>query len=642
MSGLFGCWHRDGRPVDAAVVRQCLSQLAPADPTALTCRIDGALALGSAVPAAPQHARRADGQPALLDRLPCVFDGRLDNRASLLRLLKDHPAAEAHSPDAVLIAAAYDRLGDAFLRFVAGDFAIALFDRRKRRLLLARDRLGVRPLCYARTGATLLVASGARPLLAYPGMRAAPDEPTLADFVLYFTAADSLSRTFFRDIRSLPPGHLLVATPERVEVRRYFDFDTTRELRLGDVGEYAEALDERITAAVRSRIRSDAPVAIAVSGGLDSSYLFCTALRLHREDPALCPAILGVSYGGPPGTPSDESQYVDTIERQYRARIARLGEEPGFVQEAAEEVWSGESPQVDRLARQGTQVRRAMRDAGARRVLTGHWGDQLLCDSSYLLDLLQPSQWSLLRRHARQWRLGPRELAGGLFRAAIFSRLPSRMQSWARAGSRRAGAWQAPWFTPGFRRVLRERFAAERPRARPGTHHARAMYQQARLPYHVQCMEWNVRVAAGHGLDAAFPFLDDELIQFLVSIPGAVQSCDGVPRGLMREAMRGVVPDAIVARRDKGEFTHLGKQSLERDFPAIRRLLGPGAVSVEMGYLDGPVVWKRLDEWRAAMHEARDAVIASRLTDLCGLELFLRRFFAGQASELAVETVAAC
>jgi asparagine synthase (glutamine-hydrolysing) len=641
MSGLFGCWHLDGRPVDADVFRHCLSRLSPTDRAGLACRIDGPLALGSSAQI-PPRGRGAGRHPAILDRIPCLVDGRLDNRGALLKLLKDHPAANADCSDAVLVAAAYDRLGDAFVRFVAGDVAIVLFDRRARRLLLARDRLGVRPLCYARTGATFLAGSAARPLLAHPDVDGRPDDAMLADFVLCFTAADSVSRTFFRGVRSLPPGHLLVATPDRLEVRRYFDFDTTRQLRLRDVREYADALDERITAAVRCRIRSDRPVAIAVSGGLDSSYLFCTAQRLQREDPALCPAILGVSYGGPSGSPSDEARYVDEIERHCHTRIARLGEEPGFVEEAAEEVWCTESPQIDRLARQGRQVRLAMHEAGATRMLTGHWGDQLLCDSAYVLDLVRPSQWPLLRRHARQWRVGPRDLAARLFRAAIFPSLPSRLQAWARSGRRRGGPRQAPWFTPGFRRVLRERFAAERSERRAGTYHARAIYQQARLPYHLQCMEWNVRVAASQGLDAAFPFLDDELIQFLMSIPGAVQSCDGVPRGLMREAMRGRVPDAIVARRDKGEFTHLGRQSIDRDFPAIRELLGPRSISVGMGYLDGPAVWALLDEWRTAMNGARDSVVAGRLTDLCGLELFLRRFVGGQPLASAGETAAAC
>ena len=141
-------------------------------------------------------------------------------------------------------------------------------------------------------------------------------------------------------------------------------------------------------------------------------------------------------------------------------------------------------------------------------------------------------------------------------------------------------------------------------------------------------MEWNTRVGAMHGLDVAFPYLDCELIQFLIGIPGDIQSCGGTPRGLMREAMRRIVPDAIVDRRSKGEFTHLTNRSVEEDFDAISDLLGRSAMSVRLGYVDGPALWKLLPDWRAAISRADDAVLANRIVDLCGVELLLRNFFA--------------
>jgi asparagine synthase (glutamine-hydrolysing) len=140
-------------------------------------------------------------------------------------------------------------------------------------------------------------------------------------------------------------------------------------------------------------------------------------------------------------------------------------------------------------------------------------------------------------------------------------------------------------------------------------------------------MEWNNRMGAMHGLDIAFPYLDGDLVQFLMSIPGDVQSHDGVPRGLMRAAMRGTVPDAIVDRRTKGQFTHLANESIEHDFPAIREILGRTSLSVQFGYVDGLVLWQQLDQWRAAIKATDDAVLTNRLVDLCGIELFLRRFF---------------
>jgi len=139
-------------------------------------------------------------------------------------------------------------------------------------------------------------------------------------------------------------------------------------------------------------------------------------------------------------------------------------------------------------------------------------------------------------------------------------------------------------------------------------------------------MEWNSRVAATHGLEIAFPYLDCDLVQFLMSIPGEIQSYDGVPRGLMRQAMRGIVPDAIVDRRSKGEFTQLANRSVELDFGAIAAILGPSSLAVQFGYVDGPALWPLLAEWKNAIATAGTATLANRVIELCGIELLLREF----------------
>ncbi len=139
-------------------------------------------------------------------------------------------------------------------------------------------------------------------------------------------------------------------------------------------------------------------------------------------------------------------------------------------------------------------------------------------------------------------------------------------------------------------------------------------------------MEWNTRIAAMHGLDIAFPYLDADVLQFLMSIPGEVQSHDAVPRGLMREAMRGLVPDAVVNRRSKGEFTYLANRSIEIDFPQIADLLGPSSLSVAFGYVEGPELWRLLADWRTGIRASDNATLTNRLLELCGMELLLREF----------------
>jgi asparagine synthase (glutamine-hydrolysing) len=556
----------------------------------------------------------------------CVFDGRLDNRRELVRALADHPSVDPECSDQQLVLAAYTKFGEAFPERLSGEFAAGICDHRSNRLLLARDRLGVRPLCYARVGATIIFGSSARALLAYPGLDAEPDDVTLADFILYFRSSDGPSRTFFRNVHAVPPAHLLVATPVGVTIRRYFDFDTARSIRLPTFRDYAAAFHELFVESVRRRVRSPRPVAVVVSGGLDSSYIFCVATRLVRHEPDLCPSVVGYNFSGDPGTPSDEREFVRALENGAGATIERVAQRSGFVDCAADDVDAAESPMMDALAGQSRAGMEAMRRADVGRVLTGHWGDQLLSDSDYLLDLVRSRQWRLLRQHAVGWNVGARRLAGRGVRYVAVHRLPAPLTAAARrARGGREAAWRAPWFTPPFRRLLRERAGHQPLPSVDGSWHAAAIYREGRRPYHLRCLEWNARIFAMHGMEVSFPYMDCDLIQFLMSIPGDMQSHGGVPRALMREAMRGVVPDAIVSRRDKGEFTHLANEGIARDFPLIREILtGSDALGVQLGYVDGDVLRSHMERWRSDVASAADAVVANRILDLCGLEFFLR------------------
>jgi len=626
MSGIFGCWHLDGRSLDVEIFRTCLERINPAGVTPSEWH-HGAVGLGY----------KCSGNSVLSTAHPinigalhtaCVFDGRLDNRDELVLTVGGASLAAA-SPDCDLIRAAYEAFGDSFIDRIKGDFVCAVFDRAANRLLVARDRLGVRPLCFTRVNDTLLFASDAKTLLAWPGVSAAPDDVMMADFVLQFVALDSQHRTFFRDIQSVPPAHVLVATAHGSSLRRYFDFDTRRDVRLGSLRDYADAFHQLVAASVRNRLRHRAAVAVSVSGGLDSAYIFSIATRLVREGAAPCPSVLGFNYAGAPNTPSDEDDYVRAIEESCDAAIERIPQRAGFMQFAADEVWHSESPLVEALACQRQAMFRRAREAGAGRLLTGHWGDQMLFDTDYLVDLCRSRQWAAARDHSNAWGLSRRRLALRVARDLTSRYVPVSLVRAARHVRRRnERPWRAPWYTRQFRALVRERFEDSRlPRAH-GTSHAWAIYQQSRREYHVQCMEWNNRVAAMHGLDIAFPYLDCDLVQFLMSIPGEVQSHNGVPRGLLREAMRGRVPDMVVNRRNKGEFTALANQSIAIDFPGIREILGPSSVAVRFGYLDGAAIWPLLGEWKEAIESTHNATLANRLLELCGIELLLRQFAA--------------
>jgi asparagine synthase (glutamine-hydrolysing) len=638
MSGIFGGWNLDGNSLPTDQVQRCVDRISPTAIGQIRIHDFGAASIAAKVTTGGDgSAARSSAQP--IGQVGCVFDGRLDNRGDLIAALRRSSPVHDESAEVELVQAAYVEYRDRFVDHLEGDFSCAVFDRASNQLLIARDRLGVRPVCFTRVNRTFLFASEAKALLAWPGVAAIPDELMMADFALQFLAIDSQKRTFFRDVQSVPPGHVLVVTPETATLRRYFDFETERVIRFRTFTDYVDAFHQLVVASVRKRLRSARPVAISVSGGLDSAYIFAVASRLEREGTAPCPSVRGFNYAGSSGTPSCEEEYVCAIERAAGATIARIPQRAGFMQFAAREVWHTESPLVEGLACQRQAMLRAVSAEGAGRLLTGHWGDQVLSDSDYLIDLCRSRSWQTVRHHSRAWRISRRSLAAR-FACDVASRHLPRI--FMRAGRRilreRNGIWRAPWYSARFRHMLRDRFEQARLLRPAGTSHAWAIYQQSRRSYHVQCLEWNCRIGTMHGIDMAFPYLDAELLQFLMSIPGDIQSYDGVARGLMRAAMRGLVPDAVIDRRTKGEFTHLANRSIEIDFPEIARILGPSAMLMQNGYLDSAGWRPMLDRWRSAIRTADNASLTNRLLELCGMELFLRQYTGvGDTSTSAAE-----
>jgi hypothetical protein len=135
-----------------------------------------------------------------------------------------------------------------------------------------------------------------------------------------------------------------------------------------------------------------------------------------------------------------------------------------------------------------------------------------------------------------------------------------------------------------------------------------------------------------HGMDIAFPFLDRDLIAFLMAIPGEVQSCGGVPKAILRRALRGVLPDAIASRASKADFTALVNAGVAADRDRLARTLGEDALVAKMGYV-------RRD-WRADLINGRTNGSAScdaswALADLASLELWLQEFFGASGRSTA-------
>jgi asparagine synthase (glutamine-hydrolysing) len=634
MSGIAGLLHLDGSPVDGGIVSAMSEAMIHRGSDGNREARSGPVGFAHRhfwiTPEEVGEAQPLEGPDGTL----LVLDGRVDNRDEIIARLGLPPTVS----DAACLLAAYGAWGERLCERLVGDFAFSVYHPGSRTLLLVRDPIGLRPLYYHVGTRFLAFASEIKALLRHPAIPARPDDEGVADYLLLGARpVDRLDVTCFAGIRALPPAHVLrVGLNGLQPARRYWDFDPAYRIRLGRFEDYAEAYRERFAEAVRRRTRSAHPVAVSVSGGLDSSAILCQAETLRRAGSVPCPAVLGVSYVGEEGSTTDEREYLHEIERAYGVSIQRTAGPVlfGVVDGAALQAWHCEAPFLDSLWQITRAIDSAAAGGGARRMLLGHWGDQMLYDTAYLVDLINALAWGTVRRHLsalRDWHVREEvralrtRLAFDLLRHHVPPRLLLVLK-WARWRLRPPQVHRQ-WLNPGFRsRALQSATVPASLGREFESAHARALYLETRSKYSVHCMEWNNKIAALHGLDHAFPFLDRDLIQFLMAIPGEMVSFRGVPRALAREGMAGVLPDAIRQRRWKGDFTRAVNLGAANDLLVAREWFARPSRAEALGFVDGTRMAAELDSL-ARRIEGPDCVAGWEVADLIGLESWSRVFF---------------
>jgi asparagine synthase (glutamine-hydrolysing) len=614
MSGLAGLWNLDGRTAEhdgAAALAHPLSHRGTdqrgiwADgPLALACQL---------LRAAPEAAR--DCQPAV-DGLSNVllYDGRLDNRAELSSALQGEAARDA--PDAELILAAWRAWNRGAFARLLGDFALALFDARRQTLILVRDPVGCRPLYYWSDGRSFVFASEIKGILAHPSVSTTPNADLLADlFLLERPPYEDDGETPFEGVMAVLPGHRLIVSREGIRSERFWDFDPASELRYRSHEDYVEHLRALMRQAVARRVRSAHPVAVAASGGLDSSVVLSLAdeISRRRAPPSGAPLLpLCCSTSDDPMT--EENRFIRLLESERNLRVVRLPlGKPGDADALRRIAWRSELPLFDDGWIALGPVLESAATAGARVLLTGLWSDRLFFSTSYLVDLFRRGAWRQVASHLEEYQRWFVDANPKYFRARFREDLiryltPEAVRSMLRplrtafSISREAAAHAEHTLAARARRRR-----SGKPHPGFASAHARAIYQTVRARSSRLQLEADEKIAAAHGLELATPFLDRDLLAFLMSIPGDVQTPDGVPRGLLRDAMRGTVPGAILERRWRAENIELGRSRAQ----AYLAMQTPLHACADLGFLSRP------------------ARASDRLLPFIGLEFWSREFFSG-------------
>ena len=627
VSGIFGVCHFDGSPVDRALVSRMSETLAHDGRDGEGAALESSSAIGCRLLYSSFDSARTAQPVRTASGARVVFDGHLHNRGELIAELRNLCDVSAATSDAGLAAASYEICGPTFAGRLLGDFAVAVLDVPERRVVLARDCMGIRPLYYRRSSSSILFGSEIKTLIVDPDYQVRPNNQLLSELLLRRAhRRPSDDTTLFAGVSQVPPAHVAVFTRSGTRLHRYWDFD--RRVGLGSrqsFDDYAHAFGHLFERAVERRLRGTHPTAIAVSGGVDSSSIFCAAARTN-DGP-----LVGLTYTPRDGSASDESAFVTDVERSCGRQIRRVDTpEEGLLFQSAAIVGVAESPMLNGQWFRGHRLLNAATAAGARTLLTGHWGDQLLFDQAYLVDLLRAGAWRTLSAHLREYpRWFPdasdREFVIQFGSDVLEYALPSWVRSAVRAARQRLNnpePWD-DWYADSFRHEPRPDVFEH---ATGATALACALYREVRSQYHHLCLEWNAKVGASYGVDIAFPFLDRDLVEFLIGVPGIVLARDGVPKALLRESLSGLTPDAILSRRTKANFTDAVNRSTRQDFAALVTLLTPDPLVVELGYVDAGKLARGLSAARAALEHSTTSIVSWRVTAVAALELWLRQF----------------
>jgi len=502
-----------------------------------------------------------------------TYNGEIFN----YRELRDELRALGHAfhtaSDTEVLLAAYREWGEDSLSRFNGMWAFALYDAAARRLFCARDRFGVKPFHYHAGDGLFAFASEIKALLVHPAVRASPHEPTLRAFFVQGALHEG-AETFYDGILSLPGGHHLAVDLRTGahEVRRWYDLPAP-----SPVSADPAAFREIVTDAVRLRLRSDVDVGTCLSGGLDSSSIVALTARLRDRDGGGRHRSFSVLYPDDEGL--DESAHVCAVVAATGVEGIRatptsadlLADLPALVRHQDE-------PFPSAGVYSQWRVMALAREAGVPVLLDGQGADEVLAGYHYhygphLASVAAERGLAAALAEARRAHEVTRRPWSFFLGLLAYHAVPLPAGLRARAVARQATQGRVPphLLAPDWSAEGRARTAERhRPRTRLRAE-LRAGILTTSLP---PLLRYEDRNSMAFSVEARTPFLDYRLVERAQALPSADLIRGGWTKAILREAMRGIVPESVLWRRDKLGFATPEVRWLREIAPQVREWLG--------------------------------------------------------------------
>jgi asparagine synthase (glutamine-hydrolysing) len=575
-----------------------------------------------------------------------VFNGEIFNYLELRAELEACGHSFYTHSDTEVIVHLYEQHGLEFVQHLNGQFAIALWDKRRLRLILARDRTGIRPVFYTLQRGRMVFASEIKALFGDCGVPRRLNRVALAQVFTFWSA--QAPATVFDGVLSLPAGHLLVLEGGRIDIRKYWDWEFSESgIGARPVAEEAEALRALLVDAVRLQLRADVPVGAYLSGGLDSSIV--TTLIKHFTDTPL--RTFSLTFEDNEFDESDFQQelvrYLGTNHTAVHCRRTDIG--AAFPRA----VWHAETPIVRTAPTPLMLLSERVRAEGYKVVLTGEGSDEVFAGYDLFKEAKVRRFWA--RSPRSEWRprllerlypyLKHSPVAGRAFTQGFFRQGFDALQSPWFAHMPRWNTTQRLWqfFTP----EVRAEVAAVDPFAEVASRLPAAISRWAPLSRD-QYVEAHTllsgyllssqgdRMAMANSVEGRFPFLDHRVIEFANRLPPHYKLRALEEKYVLKQAVRGLLPERI-RKRIKQPYRAPDSQSFfvgGRPLEYVEALFSEGRVR-ESGLFDSLAVRKLYEKCRTgrAIGFADNMAFVGILSVLLVEEMFVRRnAFLGEAA----------
>ncbi|WP_103027893.1 asparagine synthase (glutamine-hydrolyzing) [Salinibacter altiplanensis] len=579
MSGIAGIYYLDGRPVGDEVDRM-VETIEHRGPDGISTWQNNSVGLGHCMlETTPED--QFESLP-LVDRtgnFVITADARIDNRDELIDRLNVRKPGERPITDTELILGAYKKWGMDCPKKLLGAFAFAVWDGPRRRVFLARDHLGVKPLFYHyEAGKTLIIGSEIKTIKsAKKGLKKLNKKYVSQHLLLDVKAG--LEDTIYDEIRSLGPSQIAYID-EEIKEKKYYKFESTGNNTCKDEKEYFRKFKKVMKKSVKCRLRSKEKVSAHLSGGLDSSSIVSLAYNLEKEG-KLGEGTKSVSntftriHSGVPQC--NEIGFVKNVVKKYkkerRHKFLDL-KNIGIFSDIKNIMWHLDSPQRGAHARSLWSINKEMKKIGSRVLLSGFDGDTTISHGTgYFYELRNAGKWIKLLKEVTQFAESTGEskiksikswVQGPLLSSSIGGAI---LKAYKKINdvTKKESKNTKKIINEGFRNKIKKYL--ERNQKSPKNEFEKHR-EGLRASIFVRSLESSDMYAAAHQVEPRYPLCDKRLVEFCLDLPPDLKIRSGWSRYILRRAMEGILPESVQWRSWKtipADIAHHDLLTKERD-----------------------------------------------------------------------------